>query len=212
MKKNFKFTSIVAAALFAASPVVSLVAAPNTIQAAAVVTKSSVVTHYLRDRSVYTNSTRISASTSINNIHLTNNTGTEIETNDAVLNNGKYTLNAQVTIMGLTPTSTDRSVTIVNNNGEIIGSASVNAHSTLAQGNLEFDFAVKNGQLSHTSLGNITGNTIKVSKKKVTKKKHNKVAHKKNHKKAHKKTVKHTKKRKYFKTRQLPRFSFALKK
>lgn len=191
MKKNFKFTSIVAAALFAASPVVSLVAAPNTIQAAAVVTKSSVVTHYLRDRSVYTNSTRISASTSINNIHLTNNTGTEIETNDAVLNNGKYTLNAQVTIMGLTPTSTDRSVTIVNNNGEIIGSASVNA-----QGNLEFDFAVKNGRLSHTSLGNITGNTIKVSKKKVTKKKHNKVAHKKNHKKAHKKTVKHTKKRK----------------
>lgn len=193
MKKNFKFTSIVAAALFAASPVVSLVAAPNTIQAAAVVTKSSVVTHYLRDRSVYTNSTRISASTSINNIHLTNNTGTEIETNDAVLNNGKYTLNAQVTIMGLTPTSTDRSVTIVNNNGEIIGSASVNAHSTLAQGNLEFDFAVKNGRLSHTSF---TGNTIKVSKKKVTKKKHNKVAHKKNHKKAHKKTVKHTKKRK----------------
>lgn len=196
MKKNFKFTSIVAAALFAASPVVSLVAAPNTIQAAAVVTKSSVITHYLRDRSVYTNSTKIRASTSINNIHLTNNTGTEIETNDAVLNNGKYTLNAQVTIMGLTPTSTDRSVTIVNNNGEIIGSASVNAHSTLAQGNLEFDFAVKNGQLSHTSLGNITGNTIKVSKKKVTKKKHNKVAHKKNHKKAHKKTVKHTKKRK----------------
>ena len=195
MKKNFKFTNIVAAALFAASPVVSLVAAPNTIQAA-VVTKSSVITHYLRDRSVYTNSTKIRASTSINNIHLTNNTGTEIETNDAVLNNGKYTLNAQVTIMGLTPTSTDRSVTIVNNNGEIIGSASVNAHSTLAQGNLEFDFAVKNGRLSHTSLGNITRNTIKVSKKKVTKKKHNKVAHKKNHKKAHKKTVKHTKKRK----------------
>ena len=68
---------------------------------------------------IYINSTKINGSASINNISLVNNSGTEIETNDTVLTDGKYTLKAQATVIGLTPTSTDRSIIIANNNGEI---------------------------------------------------------------------------------------------
>ena len=137
---------------------------------------------------IYINSTKINGSASINNISLVNNSGTEIETNDTVLTDGKYTLKAQATVIGLTPTSTDRSIIIANNNGEILGSANVSAHGTIAQGGIEFDFTIKNGKLSCAK------NTKKTTKKKA-KKRNKKVTHKRSHKKAHKKVTKHTRKR-----------------
>ena len=143
---------------------------------------------------IYINSTKINGSASINNISLVNNSGTEIETNDTVLTDDKYTLKAQATVIGLTPTSTDRSIIIANNNGEILGSANVSAHGTIAQGGIEFDFTIKNGKLSCTSLGNVAKNTKKTTKKKA-KKRNKKVTHKRSHKKAHKKVTKHTRKR-----------------
>lgn len=195
MKKSLKFTSIVLAALFATAPIVSVkTSIPNTVQAATTITKENVINHFLSEESVYTNSTKINGSTSINNISVANNSGTDIVSNDTVLNDGKYTLKAQVTVMGLTPTSTDRSVVIVNNNGEILGSASVSAHSTLAQGGIEFNFTIKNGKISHTSLGNIAKKTKKTTKKKA-KRRNKKATHKRSHKKAHKKVTKHTRKR-----------------
>ena len=168
MKKRFKFTSIILAGLFATAPVFSLkTSVPNTTQAASTITKKNVITHFLGERNIYINSTKINGSASINNISLVNNSGTEIETNDTVLTDGKYTLKAQATVIGLTPTSTDRSIIIANNNGEILGSANVSAHGTIAQGGIEFDFTIKNGKLSCTSLGNVAKNTKKTTKKKV---------------------------------------------
>ena len=183
MKKRFKFTSIILAVLFATAPVFSLKASvPNTTQAASTITKKNVITHFLGERNIYINSTKINGSALINNISLVNNSGTEIETNDTVLTDGKYTLKAQATVIGLTPTSTDRSIIIANNNGEILGSANVSAHGTIAQGGIEFDFTIKNGKLSCTSLGNVAKNTKKTTKKKA-KKRNKKVTHKRSHKK-----------------------------
>ena len=194
MKRNLKFTSIVMAALLATTPVVSLASnTANTVQAATSTTKDKATSHFLGGLSVYTNSTKISAATSINNVSLTNNVGTTIEAGDTVLNDGKYTLSAQITIAGVTPTSTDRSLTIVNSNGDIVGAASVAAHSAIAQGELNFSFTIKNGQMSNTSLGSIVKKARKTTKKKakVTKRKHKKTTHKK----SHKKVTKHSKKR-----------------
>lgn len=104
MKKRFKFTSIILAGLFATAPVFSLkTSVPNTTQAASTITKKNVITHFLGERNIYINSTKINGSASINNISLVNNSGTEIETNDTVLTDGKYTLKAQATVIGLPP-------------------------------------------------------------------------------------------------------------
>lgn len=187
MRKNKKFIKVVAAAVLATAPIVSLASSINLVQATqqSRVTKPTVTKHFLSGLQAFSNDKKLNAGTSINNISIVNHAGTTIESNIDTLPNGKYTLKAEVTVMGLTPTTTDRSINIVNGNRQIVGSASVNANSSIAEGYIDFEFTVANGKLSGSSLG-----TVAKSSKKATKK-----SHKKSHKKSYKKSRKNSHKK-----------------
>ncbi|MBD5430932.1 MAG: hypothetical protein HDR41_00445 [Lactobacillus sp.] len=190
-KKN-KLVSITVAALFTVSPIISTT--QNNFVSATTVnqTKSKdLFNHFLSKVNIFENDKKINAITSLNNTTLYH--GTEIIDNSSTSNliNGQYSIRSSIMITGYTPSTHDRTFELTNQFGDVIGSASIPANSSLAQGSMDFTFNIKNGKIGKTNLGTIGKNNTKKSTskkhhKKVTKK-HNKKVTKK-HKVSHKKS------------------------
>ena len=114
----------------------------------------------------------------------------EIEfSNDNKLINGRYELQATITVTGFTPSNQDRTFDIVDGNGNIIGTATIPANSSIANGNTDFEFTVSNGKIGSSSLGTIKNSSAKKTTAKKAKK-HSKKRSVKKHKKSRKKTKK----------------------
>lgn len=163
MKKGKKFTSIIVAALFATSPLLTL--APSfTVQAAtgqATVSATDVQNHFLQNVRAFENGKQVSANVFLNNPKLSKN-NSEIEfSNDNKLINGRYELQATITVTGFTPSNQDRTFDIVDGNGNIIGTATIPANSSIANGNTDFEFTVSNGKIGSSSLGTIKNSSAK---------------------------------------------------
>lgn len=191
MKKGKKFTSIIVAALFATSPLLTL--APSfTVQAAtgqATVSATDVQNHFLQNVRAFENRKQVSANVFLNNPKLSKN-NSEIEfSNDNKLINGRYELQATITVTGFTPSNQDRTFNIVDGNGNIIGTATIPANSSIANGNADFEFSVSNGKIGSSSLGTIKNSSAKKTTVKKAKK-HSKKRSVKKHKKSRKKTKK----------------------
>lgn len=191
MKKGKKFTSIIVAALFATSPLLTL--APSfTVQAAtgqATVSATDVQNHFLQNVRAFENGKQVSANVFLNNPKLSKN-NSEIEfSNDNKLINGRYELQATITVTGLTPSNQDRTFDIVDGNGNIIGTATIPANSSIANGNADFEFSVSNGKIGSSSLGTIKNSSAKKTTAKKAKK-HSKKRSVKKHKKSRKTTKK----------------------
>lgn len=186
--KKVKLFSLAAATLLAVSPVISI---PTTsvVQAAQVskVSSSDIYNHFLRNTKIMENGHRINGNVFINNPRLSHNTNSVDIPSSTQLVNGTYQLSATINVSGFTPSSKDRTFDIVDNYGNIIGTVSVAANSSLAQGGSDFEFKVSNGKIGKSSLGTITNNSSKPKPKKHAKKHHAKKRHKKSHKKSHKK-------------------------
>lgn len=197
--KKMKLASIAVAALFAVSPAISLT--QNVVVSAATTSHTDakdVFRHFLSGVNFYENNKKVSAVSSLNNTTLTHGTETIDNSSTDNLIDGQYRIQSSIMITGFTPSTHDRSFDIVNESGNIIGSAIIPANSSLAQGSMDFTFNIKNGKIGKTNLGSIG---TKSSKKKVTKK-HTKKRHKKTTKKrkasrkrSHKKSKKRAKRR-----------------
>ena len=202
MRKSIKLTNIAVAALFAVSPVASTIFNTNVVTAAKQKSTNAVnvINHFLRNTAVYENGQKINAYASVSNIHFSRGVTTIDNSSTSQLINGKYRLSAGVVVSGFTPAIKDRIFNITNNSGDIIGSVSIPANSSIGQGGIDFEFNISNGNIGKTSLGEVTSakNTTKSKKKatkKHTKKKHSKKS-KKRHAKSHKKAKRHSKRRK----------------
>lgn len=193
MKKSQKLTSAIIAAMFATSPLLTLAPSVNVQAAASQATVSAmdVQSHFLQNVRAFENGKQVSANVFLNNPKLLKD-NSEIEfSNDNKLTNGRYELQATITVTGFTPSNQDRTFNIVDGNGNIVGTASIPANSSIADGNTDFEFTVSNGRIGSSSLGTVRTKTAKRS----TAKKHSKKRSTKKRKKSHKRTKSHKRSR-----------------
>ena len=192
MKKGRKFASVLVAALFATSPLISLTSNYN-VQAAAgqkAVSTMDVRNHFLSGVKAYENGKPVNANVFLNNPKvLKNNSLIELSADNKLID-GRYKVQAAVTVTGFTPANQDRVFNLVDSFGNIVGSASIPANSSIATGAAGFEFTLSNGKMGPSSLGTVA-KTKKTTKK--TDKKRNKKTGNKKRRKSNKKTKKTSK-------------------
>lgn len=195
MKKGRKFASVLVAALFATSPLISLTSNYN-VQAAAgqkAVSTMDVRNHFLSGVKAYENGKPVNANVFLNNPKvLKNNSLIELSADNKLID-GRYEVQAAVTVTGFTPANQDRVFNLVDSFGNIVGSASIPANSSIATGAAGFEFTLSNGKMGPSSLGTVA-KTKKTTKKtdKKRKKRKKKTGNKKR-RKSNKKTKKTSK-------------------
>lgn len=192
MKKGRKFASVLVAALFATSPLISLTSNYN-VQAAAgqkAVSTMDVRNHFLSGVKAYENGKPVNANVFLNNPKvLKNNSLIELSADNKLID-GRYEVQAAVTVTGFTPANQDRVFNLVDSFGNIVGSASIPANSSIATGAAGFEFTLSNGKMGPSSLGTVA--KTKKPTKKTDKKRKKKTGNKKR-RKSNKKTKKTSK-------------------
>lgn len=192
MKKGRKFASVLVAALFATSPLISLASNYN-VQAAAgqkAVSTMDVCNHFLSGVKAYENGKPVNANVFLNNPKvLKNNSLIELSADNKLID-GRYEVQAAVTVTGFTPANQDRVFNLVDSFGNIVGSASIPANSSIATGAAGFEFTLSNGKMGPSSLGTVA--KTKKTTKKTDKKRKKKTGNKKR-RKSNKKTKKTSK-------------------
>ena len=192
MKKGRKFASVLVTALFATSPLISLTSNYN-VQAAAgqkAVSTMDVRNHFLSGVKAYENGKPVNANVFLNNPKvLKNNSLIELSADNKLID-GRYEVQAAVTVTGFTPANQDRVFNLVDSFGNIVGSASIPANSSIATGAAGFEFTLSNGKMGPSSLGTVA--KTKKTTKKTDKKRKKKTGNKKR-RKSNKKTKKTSK-------------------
>lgn len=192
MKKGRKFASVLVAALFATSPLISLTSNYN-VQAAAgqkAVSTMDVRNHFLSSVKAYENGKPVNANVFLNNPKvLKNNSLIELSADNKLID-GRYEVQAAVTVTGFTPANQDRVFNLVDSFGNIVGSTSIPANSSIATGAAGFEFTLSNGKMGPSSLGTVA--KTKKTTKKTDKKRKKKTGNKKR-RKSNKKTKKTSK-------------------
>lgn len=159
MKKNMKIASVVAAALFATAPVVSLTtAAPVSAASLRTVknlTINDMLDHFIRETHVVDASTgqtieqypNHDVKGSLWNLKIKHG---KINMNKYNRNHklfvGKYHGSAGLSFSGLTPSTTTRKINFVTSDDEVVGTGVMKANSLTAKGYVNFSFSLsKNG-------------------------------------------------------------------
>lgn len=192
MKKGRKFASVLVAALFATSPLISLTSNYNVHAAAGqkAVSTMDVRNHFLSGVKAYENGKPVNANVFLNNPKvLKNNSLIELSADNKLID-GRYEVQAAVTVTGFTPANQDRVFNLVDSFGNIVGSASIPANSSIATGAAGFEFTLSNGKMGPSSLGTVA--KTKKTTKKTDKKRKKKTGNKKR-RKSNKKTKKTSK-------------------
>lgn len=200
MKKNMKFASVIAAALFATTPVASLVPAVSvnaaTTQPVEVSqTINDFLDHFIREVSVVDASTGQKLTLAPNHDLTGSMSNPKIMYGKTDMLNkyerthqlfaGKYHGSAKLAYDGFAPASKDRNVNFVTSDGEVVGKGVIKANSLKAQGYVNFEVSI--GADSTPGRAKFLGSTKKTTKKHVKKS---------SKKRAKKHTKKHVKKAK----------------